>query len=83
MPVATVMCPSLHNFVPRDNSWQRSPLLGSAIASLEILGELVLCSDTEVTNLRRGILNYDSAFSVLSDVEPPHERELVIRALSC
>lgn len=58
-------------FVPRDKELCYSPRMTGMIGSLEILGELVLTTETEKHDLDRGIIDYRSIARVLGDIRVP------------
>ena len=57
--------------VPRSKLFERVPMLSGMPASLEILGELVLSSESERQLLDTGQLNYHSAWQMLAAVDTP------------
>jgi hypothetical protein len=69
-------------FVPRLKSLAKAPILTGQIAAVEVLGELVLSADKDVEMLKKGELNYETAWQALASVEPPMEREILKSLLS-
>jgi hypothetical protein len=64
-------------FVPRLKGVAKAPTLTGQIAAVEVLGELVLSADRDIEMLKRGDLNYGTAWQALASIEPPMEREIL------
>jgi len=58
-------------FVPRDKDLGHSPHMAGMIGSLEILGELVLTTETEKHDLDRGDVDYQKIARILGDIRVP------------
>jgi len=62
-------------FAPRDD-FANAPGLAGAIASLEILGEFLFCTETEIRSLMEGAVCYQWLWDALQAVAPPAAVEL-------
>jgi hypothetical protein len=58
-------------FVPRDKDLGHSAHMAGMIGSLEILGELVLTTETEKHDLDRAEVNYHKIARILGDIRVP------------